>query len=239
MTTKKQSTKITVKLFQPMYEKFLSQLENMPLLKDAFIEDMILSALRHLDEDLEGKVNSESARRYIAGSLKKTGPKELEPVSIKVAMTTAAKLRKATKQHNLCRDAFINFLFACIRGEDGFLEYLGFSTRVGRVRRRISVEDMPTSPMKAIEESLTDPLYYIRSECDEQYGCGLYALELPEMMHGFACYLPDHLIPGTPENEEFKSTLDIGLPDIGLGIQSPSMPKVNNAVTGRTKGSGK
>ena len=38
MTTKERTTKITVKLFQPMYAKFSKQLAAMPLLKDAFIE---------------------------------------------------------------------------------------------------------------------------------------------------------------------------------------------------------
>ena len=71
MAAKEQTTKITVKLYQPMYEKFSRQLAAMPLLKDAFIEEMILSELRYLEEDLSGKVNSEAARRHIAGSLKR------------------------------------------------------------------------------------------------------------------------------------------------------------------------
>lgn len=43
MAAKDQTTKLTVKLFQPMYAKFSKQLAAMPLLKDAFIEEMILS----------------------------------------------------------------------------------------------------------------------------------------------------------------------------------------------------
>lgn len=213
MTTKEQTTKITVKLFQPMYAKFLKQLAAMPLLKDAFIEHMILSELPNLEEDLAGKVNSEAAHHYIAGNLKRMGPKdkELEPVSIKVAMSTARKLRKATERHNLCRDAFINFLLTCIRGEDRFLKHLGFSTRVGSIGWQAGVEDMPTSPLKAIEVSLADPLYYIRSECRERYSCGLYALDLPPQLHGFACYVPDHLVPGTPEHAEYQSAFDLDL----------------------------
>jgi len=214
MAANDQTTKITVKVFQPMYEKFSRQLGAMPLLKDAFIEEMILSELRYLEEDLSGKVNSEAARRYIAGSLKRMGPrdKELEPVSIKVAVSTAATLRRVAEQCNLCRDAFVNFLFACLRGEDGFLKYLGFSTRVGKIGWQSGVEDMPTSPLKAIEVSLSDPLYYMRSECQDLYGCGLYALELPPQMHGFACHLPDHVVPGTAEHAEFQAAFDI---DVG------------------------
>ena len=222
MAAKDQTTKLTVKLFQPMYAKFSKQLAAMPLLKDAFIEEMILSELRYLEEDLSGKVNSEAARRYVAGSLKRMGPKdkELEPVSIKVALSTAARLRRVAERHNLCRDAFVNFLFACLRGEDGFLKYLGFSTRVGRIGRQSGVEDMPTSPLKAIEVSLSDPLYYMRSECQDLYGCGLYALELPSKMHGFACYLPDHLVPGTPEHAEFQAALDLDLDAAAAGARS-------------------
>jgi hypothetical protein len=106
---------------------------------------------------------------------------------------------------------FLNFLFACLRGEDRFLKYLGFSTRIGKIGWQSGVEDMPTSPLKAIEVSLADPLYYMRSECQELYSCGLYALELPPQMHGFACYLPDHLVPGTVEHAEYQSAFDIDI----------------------------
>jgi len=230
MAAKEQTTKITVKLFQPMYEKFSRQLAAMPLLKDAFIEEMILSELRYLEQDLSGKVNSEAARRYIAGSLKRMGPKdkELEPVSVKVAMSTAATLRRVVEQHNLCRDAFVNFLFACLRGEDGFLKYLGFSTRVGKIGWQSGVEDMPTSPLKAIEVSLSDPLYYMRSECQDLYSCGLYALELPPQMHGFACHLPDHLVPGTAEHAEFQAAFDIDLDTVAAGVRSDGEAKAKS-----------
>lgn len=236
MAAKDQTTKITVKLFQPMYEKFSRQLAAMPLLKDAFIDEMILSELRYLEEDLSGKVNSEAARRYIAGSLKRMGPKdrELDPVSIKVALSTAAMLRRVAERHNLCRDAFVNFLFACLRGEDRFLKYLGFSTRVGKIGWQSGVEDMPTSPLKAIEVSLSDPLYYMRSECQDLYSCGLYALELPSQMHGFACYLPDHLVPGTAEHVEFQAAFDIDFDTAAAGAR----PEGEAKAKGR-RGSGK
>lgn len=235
MTAKIQTTKITVKVFQPMYEKFSRQLSVMPLLKDAFIEEMILSELRYLEEDLSGKVNSEAARRYIAGSLKRMGPKELEPVSIKVALSTAATLRRVAEQHNLCRDAFVNFLFACLRGEDGFLKYLGFSTRVGKIGWQAGVEDMPTSPLKAIEVSLADPLYYMRSECQDLYGCGLYALELPAQMHGFACHLPDHLVPGTAEHAEFQAAFDIDLDGAARAAQPQAEGKAKATAMGQRR----
>ena len=235
MTTKERTTKITVKLFQPMYAKFSKQLAAMPLLKDAFIEHMILSELPRLEEDLAGKVNSEAAHRYIAGNLKRMGPKdkELEPVSIKVAASTAAKLRRATERHNLCRDAFINFLFTCIRGEDRFLKYLGFSTRVGGIGHQAGVEDMPTSPLKAIEVSLADPLYYMRSECQVQYSCGLYAMDLPLQLHGFACYLPDHLVPGTPEHAEYQSAFDIDVDLAAAPMASADSANAKRTTRGR------
>jgi hypothetical protein len=227
MSAKHQTTKMTVKLFQPMYVKFSRQLAAMPLLKDAFIEEMILSELTYLKEDLSGKVNSDAARRYIAGRLKSMGPKdkELEPVSIKVSVSTAARLRRVVEQHNLCRDAFVNFLFACLRSEDRFLEYLGLSNRVGKIGWQSGVEDMPTSPLKAIEVSLSDPLYYMRSECQDLYGCGLYALELPAHMHGFSCYLPDRMVPGTAEHSEFQTAFDSDPNASAVNVRSSGMAK--------------
>ncbi len=58
MAAKVQTTKITVKLFQPMYEKFSRQLAAMPLLKDAFIEEMILSELRYGSCQASCRMNS-------------------------------------------------------------------------------------------------------------------------------------------------------------------------------------
>ena len=194
----------------------------MPLLKDAFIEHMILSELPHLAEDLKGRKNSRAAKRYIAGKLKRMGPKdrELESVSIKVGVATVAWLKELQEEHNLCRDAFMNFLIAFVRGSNGFLNGLGFATSVDKLHLRdgnttLIVEDMPTSPLRAISVSLTDPLYYLRSECSVVHGCGLYAMELPRSHHGIACYLPDRVVPGTPEFLEAQAMDILLFNDLG------------------------
>lgn len=63
-------------------------------------------------------------------------------------------------------------------------------------------QDIPTSPLKLIEETQWDPLYYLRCACEERFGCGLYTLPLPKGLIGLSCYLADEDVPGTPEHAE-------------------------------------
>jgi flagellar biosynthetic protein FliR len=48
------------------------------------------------------------------------------------------------------------------------------------------IEDMPTSPIRAIEETQWDPFYYLRTACFERHGCGLYALPLRALADSYA-----------------------------------------------------
>lgn len=131
--------------------------------------------------------------------------------------STADALRALAEDHNLVRDALINWIVALLRSSDTLLDRLDLPKRVNRWTAG-GIEDMPNSPIRAIEETQWDPFYYLRSDCFERHGCGLYALPLPPQLHGMACYLPDDQVPRTTafqaraarEAEESSMLIDLG-----------------------------
>lgn len=197
-------TKLTTKLFAPMYADFDRQLSDALLRRDAFLDRMVWQEIPHLREDLKGKRLSIEANRYISHRLKSLGGKKAPPlrqVSIAVRHETAEALRAVVKDHNLVRDAFLNRLIALLRSSGSLLKALGLPNRV-RWNRSDGTEEMPTSPLRAIEETLWDPFYYLRSACEAHYRCGLYLLEFPVEYMGLYCYLDDDQVPGTQAYKE-------------------------------------
>lgn len=190
-------TKLTAKLFAPMYVDFDRQLSDAFLRRDAFLDRVISQEIPHLREDLNGKRLSDEANKYISRSLKGLGGRNTPPlrqVSIAVRHETAEGLRAVVEEHNLVRDAFLNRLIALLRASDKLLEALELPKRISRGRSD-GTEDMPTSPLRAIEETIWDPFHYLRAACQVRYGHGLHLLEFP--VDGFNCYMGDEHVPGT------------------------------------------
>jgi hypothetical protein len=197
-------TKITVYLYKSLYEKIDAQLSAALLRRDAFLDKVIASEVPRLREDLAGRRLSKAAHQYISRRLGKTRATDNRdenprwPVSIAVSRATADALEAVVKEHNLVRDAFIHRLIVLLRSTDKTLEVFELPARIAS-QRRDGTEDMPTGPLRAIEEAQMDPFYYLRAACNEKHGCGLYALPLPSGFDFMACYLPDEDVPGTRE----------------------------------------
>jgi hypothetical protein len=194
-------TKLSVHFFEPMYVDFDRQMEEALLRRDAFLDRVIAREIEHIRYDLEGKRNSAKANRYIAGKLKSLGGNNAPPlkqVSIAVRHSTADALRAVVEEHNLVRDALINWIVTLLRSSDQLLRSLELPSHVGSFRGD-GTQDMPTSPIKAIMETQWDPFYYLRVSCQNRHGCGLYALPLFGQLHGFSCYLPDEDVPKTAD----------------------------------------
>ena len=214
-------TKLTVKFFAPMYADFDRQMADALLRRDAFLDRVIANEIQNVRADLNGLRLSPKANHYIAGRLKAMGGRNAPPlkqVSIAVRPSTSEALRTLTEEHNLVRDALINWIVVLLRSSDKLLDWLELPKRVNRWTSG-GTDDMPTSPVRAIEETQWDPFYYLRAACIERHGCGLYALPLPEQLHGMACYLPDDLVPRTTAfdarkaKEAEESSLLLGMDD--------------------------
>jgi len=196
-----QLTKLSVHFFEPMYVDFDRQMDEALLRRDAFLDRVISREIEHIRYDLEGKRNSAKANRYIAGKLKSLGGNNAPPlkqVSIAVRHSTAEALRMVVEEHNLVRDALVNWIVTLLRSSDQLLKSLGLPTHVGSFRGD-GTQDMPTSPIRAIMETQWDPFYYLRAACHDRNECGLYALPLDEKLLGFSCYLPDEDVPKTAD----------------------------------------
>ena len=208
-------TKLTTKLYAPMYATFDRQLSEALLRRDAFLDRMIAQEIPHLREDLKGKRLSPEAHRYISHSLKninlkKTGEKNADPlrqVSIAVRIETAAALKSVVEEHNLVRDAFLNRLIILLLSSNNLLKALELprdTSGFGFGQALAGTDSMPTSPLRAIEAALLDPFYYLRAACENIHGCGLSLLEFPSEAIGMYCYLDDDQVPGTPAHKERK-----------------------------------
>ncbi len=190
-------TKITASFFAPMYADFNRQMERALLRRDAFLDQILEREIPHLTADLAGKRQSKAAHQYVSRQLTEMGERKTENlvgVSISLRHETADKLRKVVAEHNLVRNAFLNYVVALLRSSDALLTSLDLPKYVAQVR---STEDMPTSPLSAILEVQNDPLHYLRAACEERHECGLYDLPLSTWMHGFSCYLSDEDVPAT------------------------------------------
>ena len=104
---KMSQTKITVKIYEPLLRDFDRQLDKLFIKRDAFLNAMIQEEIRYLANDMEGKRLTLSAKRYIAGELKRMGT---TPVNVVVDKATADALNSVVDSSNLVRDAFMNRL---------------------------------------------------------------------------------------------------------------------------------
>jgi hypothetical protein len=191
------ASKMTVKVFSPLYEAFSRQLLQLPIKRDGFLNHVLRAEVARLDTAMEGKRNSPEARRYISRQLKKLGT---ITVSLAVDAETVAKLDHAVEKANLVRDAFVNRLIALLRSSDKLLAHLDLPKEDKGRYEGVSYGLPPTSPMKRLEEAFLDPLDVLHILCEARYETNLYLV--PFQPDAFACYLDDVCVPGTKAHHE-------------------------------------
>lgn len=180
-----------------LWEAFKAQTDSLFLSRAPFLDYMVRRELANLREELAGLKQSTRAKRHIAGVLKR---QDLTSVNIEVQPETADALREATAAHNLGRDALMSRLVIFLRSTDALLRHLEVPLAVQRHGVGISLEDMPTSPLGAMEAVRDDPFFYVRAHVEHIHGCGIYRAPLPRSVDWAACYLPDELVQNTTAN---------------------------------------
>lgn len=193
-------TKITVKVYEPLLCDFNNQIDRLFIKRDAFLNHMIKSELQHLDEDLSNIRQSDKARQYVAGQLKKLGT---HTINIVVDKEVADSLNSIVKRSNMVRDAFVNRLIMLLRSTKA-LKFLGLPNKITDWHFKGIDDTLPTTPLEAMEVILNDPLYYLRQASIERNECGLYRLSLPQKFVGFSCYLEDEHVPTTEKHREMQ-----------------------------------
>lgn len=187
--------RITVKVYERLWDNFAKQTEALYLKRDAFLNHVIWRETPELAKDMAGKKLSLLARRHIARELNKL---VTIPVNIVLEEEVAKALDQVVEDGNLVRDAFINRLLMWLRSQDALLNSLEIPLLVNGLKGQ---QSLPVSPLKAMEEVRDDPFYYIRNALKEA-GEGLYSIDLPPiltpaMIIGLSCYLDDEKVPGT------------------------------------------
>lgn len=197
-TSSPDATKISVSVYPALLARFEKSLR--PIIKrDAFLGQLIAQELPWLRAELEGRKNSDAARRYIGRRLRGLKP---ETINVLVEKSLAAELAKVVEESNLSRDAFFNYLLFCLEPTPMFFRYFELPDQIAPSNFKEWLQPMPVAPMATIKEVLSDPFYYLRAAVRERWQQGLYTLELPEKMHGFSCYLPDESVPRTKANKK-------------------------------------
>ena len=177
-----------------LWEAFKEQTDALFLSRAPFLDYMVRRELMHLRSDLSGLKLSLRAKRHIAGAMKRQGPVS---VNIEVKPETAEALREVTHEHNLVRDAFMSRLIIFLRSTDAFLKLIEVPRIATSRGTNMGLEEMPSSPLGAMEAVRDDPLFYIRAHVESSYELGIYRLPLPRKLDWAACYLADDEIPGT------------------------------------------
>jgi hypothetical protein len=188
-------TKITVKICNRLLRAFNQDIDRLFLKRDAFLNQMIATETEYLAQDLAGKRLSSRAKRHIAGELKRLGT---TPVNVVVDKEVANALNAVVNETNIVRDAFINRMLWLLRGGEAMLDGLNLPKFINASEfESFTPEAMPTAPLKAMRAFQLDPLHYLRVGCEDRHDTGLYLLDLPPKLTGFACWLDDFLVPGT------------------------------------------
>jgi hypothetical protein len=185
---------ISFRVPEQLWTHFKKQTQDLFLARAPFLDHVLEREIPHLRADLKGLKQSHRAKREISKDLKKKG---LVSVNIEARQITIDALKKVLDEHNVLRDAFMTRLIVFLRSTDYFLEHLGVPKIASNKAGRASLEEMPTSPLKAMEAVRDDPLFYIRSHLEEAGFGGIYRVNLGEDFLFAACYIEDELVPGT------------------------------------------
>ena len=187
-------TAISFRVPEKLWDAFKTQTDELFLSRAPFLNYMVRRELNYLRDDLVGMKLSTRAKRHISGQLKRTGAKS---VNIEVEPETAEALRATVAEHNLVRDAFMCRLIIFLRSTDTLLKHLEVPRYATSKGSGSYLEEMPSSPLGAMEAVRDDPLFYVRSHVQEGWQCGVYRVQLPRSADWAACYLDDELVPGT------------------------------------------
>lgn len=177
-----------------LWSDFKEQTDKLFLSRAPFLDHMVANELPHLREDLQGVKLSSRTKRYIAGELKRRGPVS---VNIEVRPSTAEALRNAIEKHNLVRDAFMCRLIIFLRCTKELRKLLELPSYASDRGLPGGLEEMPISPLEAMEAVRDDPLFYIRAHVEHYEGAGVYSVLLPKALDWAACYLPDERVRNT------------------------------------------
>lgn len=218
---------ISFRVPRALWNRFKEQTDALFLSRAPFLDHVLQVELQQLTNDLDGVKLSTRTKRYIANTLCNFD-RDSVSVNIEVSADTANKLKAVMAKHNLVRDAFMSRLIVFLRAKKAILDELEVPSHLTSAGNwaKAGLPDMPTSPMRAMEEVLEDPLYYLRAYVRHRWGQGLYTIELSPGYDWLACVLSPERVKGTPaqrrlakQNAELSRLMEKHLPDAVRSVQ--------------------
>jgi hypothetical protein len=196
--------KITFRVPPTLWASFTLQTQKLFINRGPFLDHMLSIELPYVTKDLGDYKMTAKARRYISGLLKKKDP---TIVNVEIQDSTAQLLNDIVEKHSLLRDALLCRLIIFVRSSDALLKYLEVPRDVTSFGAR--VESLSTSPMKAIEQIYSDPLFYVRSHLNSpSNNCGVYNCTLMNGLEWASCYLDNENVPNTKEYKQRQKELE-------------------------------
>lgn len=215
---------ISFRVPPPLWTKFKEQTDALFLSRAPFLDHMLSVELPHLRNDLQDIKLNTRTKRYIANALTKQDPVS---VNIDVRQETADALREAVQEHNIVRDAFVCRLLIFLRSPDSLLKRLDIPQYANDYGLNGILEEMPASPLKAMEAVRDDPLFYIREQLKQRHDLRVYTLELWPEIDWAACVLPAERVPGTGAFNKQQKIFDpfLDLPSVTTPAKSSRKSK--------------
>jgi hypothetical protein len=200
-------TKMTIKVYSPLWETFNAQIGALPVSRDQFLNCVLRRELPLLAEAMNGKRLSRRANRWISNGLMRLGTRA---INIGLDREVAHSLNRIVKESHMVRDAFFNRLIVFLRSSDAILNYFKLPKREdGRIGKEYVDTAKPVSPLCALSEVFDDPLWYLHMATKHIHDTSLYLLPFPSpIMDGFACWIEDAAVPDTREYRRQQRELD-------------------------------
>jgi len=199
-------TSISFSVPERLWSSFKEQTDALFLTRSPFLDHVLSCEIPYLVQDLQGLKLSMKAKQFVNSNLKELVAPSPN-VNIEVEQETADALRTAVKDHNLVRDAFFCRLLVLLRSTDSLLNHLEVPLAATDKGLRTMLQEMPSSPLKAMEAVRDDPLFYIRHHVEHIHGCGLYRVSLGQPW--LSCYIEDEFVEGTRKHARWAKALSL------------------------------
>jgi hypothetical protein len=228
--------KISIRIWTPLLERFNQRIDSACLRRDAWLAKVLEHELDALDDEIT-EANSEAARQFISTRLD-TLPRKL--VTLTLPEPLVRKLDDICERKRIVRDSFFNRLFFLLAANHGLVTYLFFDAYDDWFQALLERTDFSSSaagdlldpipefrsPFATIREGLAVHCEILAKESgdgrkadeclrDRQiYTVHLTDQLLPKVdLFGLNVYLPDLVVPGTTEQQDFQSMIDDMLMD--------------------------
>lgn len=238
MKSRDDKRKISVRMWEPLLKRFNRLCANACLNRDAYFDVVLANEAPMLTTELNGKRNSDQARKYVRKCL--LDLRDLRPASFSVRRSTADAVDRACGEANVWRDVFINRVAYLLVARTTSLEQQ-WDVQFDHYRDEIfeegwEIKRLLLGPrLLAVESFVKDDSFaglraVLRVAPDTERALHLQPLGQPGAtaqksrgLLGFCTYLDDASVPGTEANAEQQRMLAEILESLDLGpAESPA-----------------